>query len=142
MKGIATCILLILVSFIFAETGTLTVTISGLEPIEGNLMLSLHNGPAGFPGTGETRVKALMTKVDSDSLEVFFGPIPYGEYAIAIIHDIDGDGKLKSNELGIPQEPVYFSNNVRPGFGPPKFKAASFIIDSPLKTIHIDAKSD
>ncbi len=127
-------------SMAFAQSGTLSVEIRGLEPVEGKLMLSLHNGPEGFPGDDTTRYKALISTVDQDSLFICLGSVPYGEYAVAIIHDIDGDGKLNTNFLGIPQEPVYFSNNIKPGFGPPKFKEASFVFDKESMTIHIDAE--
>ncbi len=140
IKRICFGIILMSISFVFAQTGVLSVEITGLNPVEGKLMLSLHNGPEGFPGDDTTRYKALISTVDQDSLMICLGSIPYGTYAIAIIHDLDGDGKLNSNFLGIPQEPVYFSNNVKPGFGPPKFKDASFVVDQEKLTIHIEAK--
>ena len=42
-----------------------------------------------------------------------------GEYWIRVYHDLNGNGELDVNYLGIPKEPYGFSNNVRPVFGPP-----------------------
>jgi uncharacterized protein (DUF2141 family) len=61
----------------------------------------------------------------------------YGEYAIAVFHDMDGNGKLKTRILGIPDEPIGFSNNVKPGFGPPKFEKCKFMYDESQNSLTI-----
>lgn len=50
--------------------------------------------------------------------------LPAGTYAVTVFQDLDDDGKLKRNFIGIPKEPSGLSNNVRPRFGPPKFDDA------------------
>lgn len=52
--------------------------------------------------------------------------LPAGEYALSVFQDENDDGKLQSNFLGIPKEPAGLSNNVRPRFGPPKYRDATF----------------
>ena len=52
--------------------------------------------------------------------------IPFGEYAIAGFQDLDGNGVLSGNFLGIPKEPVGFSRNAKVRFGPPKWNDAVF----------------
>jgi uncharacterized protein (DUF2141 family) len=50
-----------------------------------------------------------------------------GRYAIFVVYDKNGNGKMDKNFLGIPKEPVGLSRNpAPPKFGPPKFKDASF----------------
>ena len=44
--------------------------------------------------------------------------------AIAVFQDLDGDGQLTKNPLGIPVEPCAFSNNAVIKRGPPKFSDA------------------
>ena len=40
-----------------------------------------------------------------------------GNYAIAVFHDLNGNGKLDRNLIGLPSEPYGFSNDVgRRGF--------------------------
>ena len=51
-----------------------------------------------------------------------FGEFKAGDYAVTVIHDVDSNGELKTNFLGLPKEPVGMSNNHVPKFGPPKFK--------------------
>ena len=47
--------------------------------------------------------------------------LPYGKYVVAGIHDLDDNGVLTGNFLGMPKEPFGFSNNKRGNFGPPKW---------------------
>ena len=42
--------------------------------------------------------------------------------------DINANGKLDSNFIGIPKEPVGFSNNCKGKFGPPKYEDCAFKI--------------
>lgn len=55
--------------------------------------------------------------------------LPAGDYALSVFHDVNDDGKLESNFIGIPKEPAGLSNNLRPRFGPPKYKDAVFRVE-------------
>jgi len=52
--------------------------------------------------------------------------LPAGEYALSVFQDVNDNGKLERNFIGIPKEPAGLSNNVRPRFGPPRYKDARF----------------
>ena len=54
--------------------------------------------------------------------------LPTGEYALSIFQDVNDDGKLERNFIGMPKEPAGLSNNVRPRFAPPKYKDAKFAV--------------
>jgi uncharacterized protein (DUF2141 family) len=56
--------------------------------------------------------------------------LPAGEYALAVFHDENDNGKLDTNWLGIPKEKVAFSNAEMRTFGPPKYKDCAFHISS------------
>jgi uncharacterized protein (DUF2141 family) len=60
---------------------------------------------------------------DTVTLELL---LPAGEYALSIFQDVNDDGKLARNFIGLPKEPAGLSNNLRPRFGPPKYKDAKF----------------
>ncbi len=51
-----------------------------------------------------------------------------GTYAVSLIHDENGNGKLDT-ALGMPREGFGFSRNPAISFGPPKFKSASFAVN-------------
>lgn len=62
---------------------------------------------------------------DSVTLELL---LPPGEYALSVFQDENNDRKLERNFIGMPKEPAALSNNLRPKFGPPRYKGATFII--------------
>lgn len=51
--------------------------------------------------------------------------LPGGEYALVVYHDENGNGQLDRNFIGIPREPLGFSNRYWPE-GPPSFSRAAF----------------
>jgi len=55
--------------------------------------------------------------------------LPGGEYALVVYHDENGNGRLDKNFIGIPREPLGFSNQYRPQ-GPPTFSRAAFRLEA------------
>ncbi|WP_394347742.1 DUF2141 domain-containing protein [Mangrovivirga cuniculi] len=64
----------------------------------------------------------------SNSKETVKFSLPPGEYAVATYHDIDKNGKMNKNIIGIPKEPYGFSNNFTLKISAPKFKDCKFEI--------------
>lgn len=64
-----------------------------------------------------------------DTQSVHFANLPSGNYAIAILHDENGNSRL-DRFAGIPREGIGFSRNPRFSFGPPEFSSASFALDN------------
>jgi uncharacterized protein (DUF2141 family) len=56
----------------------------------------------------------------------FSQKFPSGKYAIAVYQDLNQNGILDRNWLGLPVEPYGFSNNPSTFFGPPSFHKAAF----------------
>jgi len=101
-----------------------TVTISGLKPLKGDLYISLHNRPEYFQVADSAFMKKKIT-VNEETESFSFENVPDGRYAIAIYHDENLNGKLEVNELGIPREGYGFSNSNKVA-GRPKFDQAAF----------------
>jgi uncharacterized protein (DUF2141 family) len=58
-----------------------------------------------------------------------------GQYGFAIYQDINRDGRLNRNIVGLPTEPVAFSNNAVIRFGPPSFEDAAVNIGADNETV-------
>jgi uncharacterized protein (DUF2141 family) len=71
-----------------------------------------------------------MTPSKKGEVEVVFENLPAGDYAISILHDVNKDGKMNTNFMGIPKEGYGFSNNVMGTMGPPSFEKAKFKLSS------------
>jgi uncharacterized protein (DUF2141 family) len=61
-------------------------------------------------------------------VQLVFENIPPGEYAISVMHDVNNNGELDKNAMGIPKEGFGFSNDAAGTFGPPGFDKAKFIL--------------
>ena len=127
--------LTLFVSIAYAQTGTITVEISGIQGSEGQISIGLYTGEEGFPET-EKSYKGTIAKVIGEEAVAAFQEVPAGTYAIAVFHDTNSNGKLDKNFFRIPKEGYAFSNNVFGTFGPPDFEEASFKLDG-NKTVKI-----
>jgi uncharacterized protein (DUF2141 family) len=61
-----------------------------------------------------------------NSVTITISDLEYGEYAMVLFHDKNGDEKLNTRIFGIPAEPFGFSNNVRPKLSAPKYEKCKF----------------
>jgi uncharacterized protein (DUF2141 family) len=58
---------------------------------------------------------------------VSFAAVAPGDYALALLHDENGNGKLDSFAM-IPKEGFGFSNNPKIRFGAPRFAETRFAV--------------
>lgn len=123
--------------FAGGSTGSINITVTGFKDQSGKAGISLFSGNKGFPDKVELAVKKLFTDIDKNSCTVVFNDIPYGTYAVSVFHDENSNSILEANMIGIPKEGVGASNNAKSRFGPPKYKDASFVLDSKEKLINI-----
>ena len=108
--------------------GRLRITIQSIASADGQIAIAMFDNPAGF----DSRTQPVRrTRLDARPGEMSWtvDNLPFGDYAIAVHHDEDGDGDLGRTGMGPPNEPYGFSNNARGRFGPPNFEAARFRFD-------------
>jgi len=118
--------LLLLSSVVFSqENCSLSIEFEGLKSDNGKLFIALYNVEADFL---KKEIKGLQVDIIDGKAKVSFDNLEKGVYAISSFHDKNNNGKMDTNFLGIPKEPVACSNNAKGSFGPPKFKDAKFEI--------------
>jgi uncharacterized protein (DUF2141 family) len=111
-------------------TATLTVVVNGLKQHTSQICLRVFSNERGFPRSNESEVKSACIPNTGTSVKKQFSGLKYGTYAVAIVDDENGDAKLNSNFLGIPEEGFGISRNpiVSISTGSPKFSNASFAL--------------
>lgn len=117
-----------------AQQASLSVKITQIASAKGKIMVALFLQSQGFPSDHQKAHKLYQVPAKPGELSISFAHLPAGDYAIAIYHDENGDGKLNTNALGIPKEGYGFSNNVRPKFSAPKFESAAFKVAGATQT--------
>jgi uncharacterized protein (DUF2141 family) len=122
------------------STAALTVTVAGLSSGKGNVLLSVFAGKDGFPMNNEKALKQRVIDLSSTSgtsvTTEFILPVP-GAYAVAAVHDRDGNKTLSLSLIGMPKEPAGVSNNAKGKMGPPSYEDARFDMTS-THTVTID----
>lgn len=102
----------------------LEVRILKIQKNKGRLVVDIYRDK----GTGLEKPYARKIMSTENEQAVVSLMVPAGTYAISIYQDINSNGKLDSNFINIPKEPIGFGNNYRP-FGPPKYSAASVVVE-------------
>ena len=99
------------------------VDISGIEELKGSMFIAVFDNKDSFPHFGKQIVEKVLP-VTTKKLSHTFKDLPHHEYAVAVFHDINDNGILDKNALGIPVEPYGFSRNARARFSAPPFEDA------------------
>ncbi|TLU81715.1 MAG: DUF2141 domain-containing protein [Chlorobium sp.] len=111
------------------KTGRVLVRVVDVCNHKGDLGIALFNARKGFPGKVEYAFAKGGMSAEGETHVYVFENIPYGIYAVSVMHDENRKGKLETNFLGIPKNGVGASNNPKFRFGPPSFEDASFPLD-------------
>jgi len=116
------CALLLLVASL--EAADLTVSITN-TPSSGTLRFLFFDSEDGFDGF---RAPCRIDSFQCNTQALYrIESLPEGQYALLVYHDQNRNKTLDRNFIGIPKEPVGFSNRYSPK-GPPQFRKALFHI--------------
>ncbi len=106
-------------------TADLTLSIDNLRSQRGAVMICITARHSAFPDCkGDNMARRLIVDADKAGSIAVSGLAP-GDYAIAVIHDENRNGRL-DKRLVVPREGFGFSRNPAIRFGPPDFADASF----------------
>lgn len=125
MKNILVILSIFAAQYSYAQNSPLKITVTNINHTEGKIQLSLYNSEQSFIKKG-MEYKTMIRTVKSGTETFTFNDLPKGEYAVALYHDANSDGKCNTNLLGIPKEGYAFSRNFRPKLAAPKFEDAKF----------------
>ena len=111
---------------LFAQNaGELSITINNIYPVEGDIYIAIYDNDDDYMDIEKVAFQKIVA-VEGESQTIMISDMPEGEYAVSVFHDLNGDGELDTNGIGIPSEPYGFSNDARGRFGPPKFRSTKF----------------
>ncbi|HEX9957306.1 MAG TPA: DUF2141 domain-containing protein [Fibrella sp.] len=111
-----------------------TVEVQNILAASGKVEIGLFKPCEGFPDKCRPTESRQVTATKGSVRAVF--EVDPGEYALAVFHDVNGNGKIDMRFF-IPREPYGFSNNVRPRFSPPKFAECQVRVGNEAKTVTV-----
>ncbi|TMO68808.1 DUF2141 domain-containing protein [Pseudoalteromonas aurantia] len=101
-----------------AQAAQLNINLNNVKENQGTIKVAIYDSAKGMKQYQAFEV--LEQKADAAQLTFTVMDLAHGDYAVMVYQDLNGDGKLGRNLMGIPNEPYGFSNNPRL-MGPPKF---------------------
>jgi uncharacterized protein (DUF2141 family) len=109
--------------------GRIEAAVSGVSNAPGMVGCALFSSAAGFPlESDRPSVKIMRVAPAGGAAMCVFENVPPGVYAMAVVHDTNGNGRADTNFLGMPTEGVGVSNNVMPRMSTPTFDANKFSV--------------
>lgn len=123
-----------------AESTKLKVEVDGLRSQRGNICYSIFASNRGFPTETTNAVRNQCVKITNRSFEVEIQNLKPGNYAIAVLHDANGDKQANRNGLGIPTEGFGFSKNPAIRLGAPSFSETAFRVAGASTKVQIQLK--
>ncbi len=129
-------------TLLFAQNGSISISISGIARPDGFCRVILFNSSQGFPSTYANGFRDTSIARPKSLETLTLNNLPTGTYAVSILHDQNGNGKMDSGLFGIPKEPYGVSNNVYPKTRAPKFEECAFEVNAGNKTsLHVRMKN-
>ena len=144
LTSIATMFLGLIICFGFTdlnkeEMGRLIIKINNVSKDKGIIWIGLYDSA----DTYLIKEKSILKKIDVSQKgyhEMVIDSLPYGTYAMALFHDVNANGEMDRNLLGIPSEPYAFSKKPKSKWRLPKFDEVKFNFSQDVQEIDTKLK--
>ncbi len=113
----------------------MTIRVRGLKSDDGTVRVTVFDSEENFRDRKPLRENELVIR--EGTAEWVLNDLPQGRYAIRAYHDENDNELLDRSPMGIPEEPVGFSNNARARFGPPAYSEMEFMLDDSMAAMDI-----
>lgn len=120
--------------------GVLKLNINNIEYNYGTLWIGVYSTAGSFLD----KEKALLFSIKDPSKykeAIYINNLNYGDYAIALFHDLNNNGTLDLNWLNIPTEPYAFSKPLNSKWKIPSFGDVKINLHQSQKTVNTTLSS-
>lgn len=130
-----------LLNFCFpSEKAILRLEIKNIEKAKGYIWVGIYDSEKSFLDKEQaTAVEGKPIERVGD-LQIDIKDLPYGTYAVAIFHDINGNGELDQGMFGVPKEPYAFSQPLKSKWRAPTFEDVRFVFNSNQSSLSMTLK--
>ena len=120
--------LALLISFQVKAQNSVTVVVNNILSDKGIIYIGFYSENQDFPNHSAKHLKKSIYPTKGNK-EICV-ELPKGTYAIAVLHDINGNDELDKDIFGIPQEPYGFSKNIHHSFSASTFDECKFRLEN------------
>ena len=107
------------------SSGSLTIQIENINKSKGVIWIGIYDSADDFL-IKERSILKKITINHTGTAKIMIPKLPYGEYAIALFHDINENGEMDSDFWGIPTEPFAFSGHIESKWRVPHYNEVKF----------------
>ncbi|MDC8785951.1 DUF2141 domain-containing protein [Roseateles koreensis] len=111
-----------------AQAADMTLEVQGISANEGQILVAVFAETKDWLRRPVLVARADAAEQKNGTLLIQLHDLPEGVLALNVTHDLNGNGRLDMNAMGLPIEPYGFSNNAVGMFGPPSFEKAAFSV--------------
>jgi uncharacterized protein (DUF2141 family) len=115
---------------------TLTVNVGSFRSPNGRLGCRIFARAEGFPDKA-TQLAQAWAPIAGKAASCTFTGLEPGVYAVSVIHDENGNGKLDTNLLGMPTEGYGASNNRTHAMSSPSFDESKLTLPAGATAIAV-----
>ena len=102
------------------KEGVLHLQVSNIQKPEGIIWIGVYDSKENFLIKEKAIVKGVEIG-ETGTIEMTVENVKFGDCAVAIFHDINGNGEMDRSWLGVPIEPYAFSRKPRSKWRLPRF---------------------
>ena len=121
-----TLLLSLLTGFIQPPDTGLNVVFTHIKEARGQIFVAVYDRADSYMSPEKARAVRILPVSREGTLNCSFPELGPGTYAVSCFHDVNGNGTMDTNFLGIPTEPYGASNNARPKFRAPNWNETRF----------------
>jgi uncharacterized protein (DUF2141 family) len=115
----------------------LIVVLEDFRNDTGQAAISVFNHPRGFPDNPRHAFLSQLLPIRDGKARAVFESIPYGRYAIGVLHDENGNQRMDKSFFGFPREGFGVSGTGHTFRSTPRFEDALMEITSPTLRLKI-----
>lgn len=108
------------------KPGEVAITVTNLRSSEGVVRACMTTNPDIFPRCRQDPASHRTVVPAGEKVELVFSGVKPGRYAVALLHDENGNGKADRALGMMPKEGFGFSRDAKVRMGPPSFDSAAF----------------
>lgn len=109
------------------EIGVLEVRIDNIISPGGTIWVGIYESDDDFLNRDRARLVHRSVHRTGSTLIRIDGLTVNKRYAVAVFHDVNNNGELDTNWLGLPAEPYALSRPLQSWFRAPRFEEMSFV---------------
>jgi len=122
-----------------STTGKVIVTAYNFKDNSGKALLTLYSSinASDYPTNPAKSFRQATAGIVNNTATFVLDAVPYGTYAIAILHDDNNNNAFDTNFIGMPKEGMGASRDAKGSMGPPKFEDAKFQVNTQSTSLKI-----